>query len=146
YSVVSYVMDQVRDTIAQRGLSDATHIMMAHLFAAGATGSDSEKNIVEDTEVGTLGQVQADMFESMEYGALWLLHGHQTISNTVRRGGSPVADSFSEYADRKSMWLIDTGVYGLGVEPVDIPQLKTWAVLKDTIAPLLESEDFAWAE
>ena len=146
YSVVSYVMDQVRDTIAQRGLTDATHIMMAHLFAAGATGSDSEKNIGEGTEVGTLGQVPADMFEDMDYVALGHLHGRQTISETVRYCGSPVAYSFSEHAHRKGMWLIDTGVEGMSIEPVDIPQLKTLAVLKDTIEPLLESEDYAWAE
>ena len=34
----------------------------------------------------------------------------------------------------------------MSIEPVDIPQLKTLAVLKDTIEPLLESEDYAWAE
>lgn len=146
YSVVSYVMEQVRDTIAQRGLADATHIMMAHLFAAGAAGSDSEKNIGEGTEVGTLGQVPADMFADMDYVALGHLHGRQTMSETVRYCGSPVAYSFSEHAHRKGMWLIDTGVEGMSIEPVDIPQLKTLAVLKDTIEPLLESEDYAWAE
>src|SRR5699024_7703090 len=80
YSVVSSVMEQVRPAMGQRGLTDATHIMMAHLFAAGATGSDSEKNIGEGTEVGTLGQVPADMFEDMDYVALGHLHGRQTIS------------------------------------------------------------------
>src|SRR5699024_12073334 len=43
--IIQYVMDQVRATITERGLEDATHIMMAHLFAAGAAGSESERNI-----------------------------------------------------------------------------------------------------
>src|SRR5699024_2033808 len=81
YSIMSHVMEQVHEVIAERGLADATHIMMAHLFAAGATGSESERNIGEDigqgSEVGTLGQVPADMFVGMDYVALGHLHGRQ---------------------------------------------------------------------
>ncbi|HEY4576960.1 MAG TPA: exonuclease subunit SbcD [Yaniella sp.] len=145
FSIMSYVMEQVRAEIADRGLSDATHIMMAHLFAAGASASESERDIGEGTEVGTLGQVPADMFDGMDYVALGHLHGRQTMTDTVRYSGSPVAYSFSEHAHRKGMWLLETGDE-LRIEPIDIPQLKSLAVLKDEIEPLLESEEYAWAE
>lgn len=145
YSIMSHVMDQVRSQITARGLADATHIMMAHLFAAGASGSESERNIGEGTEVGTLGQVPADMFEGMDYVALGHLHGRQQMSPTVRYSGSPVAYSFSEHQHRKGLWLIETGAE-LTVDAIDIPQLKRLAVLKDEITPLLESENYAWAE
>ena len=145
FSIMSYVMEQVRAEIADRGLTDATHIMMAHLFAAGASASESERDIGEGTEVGTLGQVPADMFDGMDYVALGHLHGRQTMTDTVRYSGSPVAYSFSEHAHRKGMWLLETGDE-LRIEPIDIPQLKSLAVLKDEIEPLLESEEYAWAE
>lgn len=145
YSIMSHVMDEVRAQIAERDLHDATHIMMAHLFAAGAAASDSERNIGEGTEVGTLGQVPVDMFDDMDYVALGHLHGRQRMSPTVRYSGSPVAYSFSEHLHRKGMWLIETGDE-LTVEPVDIPQLKRLAVLKDDLEPLLESDEYTWAE
>lgn len=143
--IIQYVMDQVRATITERGLEHATHIMMAHLFAAGAAGSESERNIGEGTEVGTLGQVPADLFTGMDYVALGHLHGRQTMTDTVRYSGSPVAYSFSEHLHRKGMWLVETGPE-LVISEVDIPQLKPLAVLKDHLAPLLESADYAWAE
>ena len=120
--------------------------MMAHLFAAGASASESERDIGEGTEVGTLGQVPADMFEGMDYVALGHLHGRQIMSDRVRYSGSPVAYSFSEHTHRKGMWLIETGDEELIIEPIDIPQLKPLAVLKDEIDPLLESENYTWAE
>ncbi|GAA4113052.1 metallophosphoesterase family protein [Enteractinococcus coprophilus] len=144
-AVMRYVMDQVRDEMATRGLEGATHIMMAHLFAAGASGSESERNIGEG-EVGTLGQVPADIFDGMDYVALGHLHGRQTMAPTVRYSGSPIAYSFSEANHTKGMWLLDIGDGDLTIEPVDIPQLKQLAVLKDQITPLLASDEYSWAE
>ncbi len=143
-AVMKFVMDQVREEISRRGLEDATHILMAHLFAAGASGSESERNIGEG-EVGTLGQVPADIFDGMDYVALGHLHGRQSMSPTVRYSGSPVAYSFSEAGHTKGMWLLETGEE-LRIEAIDIPQLTALAVLKDEITPLLESEQYAWAE
>ena len=146
YSIMSHVMEQVHAQIAARGLEDARHIMMAHLFAAGASGSDSERNIGEDVgaEIGSLGQVPADMFARMDYVALGHLHGRQTMADTVRYSGSPVAYSFSEHQHHKGMWLIETDT--MTVDWVDIPQLKKLAVLNDELQPLLESEEYTWAE
>lgn len=149
-AIFNAVMDQIRTEISDRGLDDATHLMMAHLFAAGASGSDSERNIGQTTQnqVGTLGQVPADIFDGMDYVALGHLHGRQKMTNTVRYCGSPVAYSFSEHRHRKGMWLLDTtrGFTDDAIEWVDIPQLKQLAVLSDAIEPLLTSQDYAWAE
>ena len=143
-AVMRYVMEQVRAEMTARGLENATHIMMAHLFAAGASGSESERNIGEG-EVGTLGQVPADIFDGMDYVALGHLHGRQSMSDTVRYSGSPIAYSFSEANHTKGMWLLDTDDE-LSIEFIDIPQLKELAVLADEITALLESEEYAWAE
>ncbi|HEY4536114.1 MAG TPA: exonuclease SbcCD subunit D [Enteractinococcus sp.] len=144
-AVMRYVMELVREEMTARDLQDATHILMAHLFAAGASGSESERNIGEG-EVGTLGQVPADIFAGMDYVALGHLHGRQIMSPTVRYSGSPIAYSFSEANHTKGMWLLDITQGKVVVEPIDIPQLKHLAVLKDDITPLLTSQDYAWAE
>src|SRR5699024_10399693 len=82
-SYMAYVMEQVHEVIAARGRADATRIMMAHLLAAGATGSEAGREIGEDSGegsvVGTLGHVPADMFVGMDYVALGHLHGRQSM-------------------------------------------------------------------
>src|SRR5699024_3525508 len=141
-AVMRYVMEQERAEMTARGLENATHIMMANFFAAGASRAESERNIGEG-EVGTLGQVPADIFDGMDYVALGHLHGRQSMSDTVRYSGSPIAYSFSEARHTKGMWLLDTDDE-LSIEFIDIPQLKELAVLTDEITPLLESADYAW--
>lgn len=142
-AVMQDVMNKIIVQIMARNLMDAHHILMAHVFAAGGSGSESERNIGEG-EVGTLGQVPLDVFEGMDYVALGHLHGRQTMSSTVRYSGSPVAYSFSEANHTKGMWLLDTD--GGQPKAIDIPQLKPLAVLKDDIARLLEADEYAWAE
>jgi exonuclease SbcD len=77
-----------------------------HLFAAGSSTSDSEKEI----HVGNLGQICGDQFpEEFDYVALGHLHRPQIVGgfNHVRYSGSPIPLSFSENDDRKSILLLD---------------------------------------
>jgi len=81
-------------------------IAMGHLTVLGATTSDSERDI----HIGNLGSVGADVFEGFDYTALGHLHRPQRVGGyeTVRYSGSPIALSFSEAGDAKSVVLIDT--------------------------------------
>ncbi|MBL9117731.1 MAG: exonuclease SbcCD subunit D C-terminal domain-containing protein [Verrucomicrobiaceae bacterium] len=81
-------------------------IAMGHLTVMGATTSDSERDI----HIGNLGSVGADVFEGFDYTALGHLHRPQRVASkeTIRYSGSPIALSFSEAADTKSVVLIDT--------------------------------------
>lgn len=81
-------------------------IAMGHLTVLGATTSDSERDI----HIGNLGAVGADLFEGFDYTALGHLHRPQKVASieTIRYSGSPIALSFSEAADAKSVVIIDT--------------------------------------
>ena len=81
-------------------------IAMGHLYAAGATSSDSEKDI----PIGNLGQVDASRFpEIFDYVALGHLHRPQMVGKRehIRYAGSPIPLSFSESSDEKSVLLLD---------------------------------------
>ena len=80
-------------------------IAMGHLTVLGATTSDSERDI----HIGNLGAVGADLFNGFDYTALGHLHRPQKVAGieTIRYSGSPVALSFSEAADAKSVVILD---------------------------------------
>jgi len=81
-------------------------IATGHLFAAGSSTSDSEKEI----HVGNLGQVCGDQFpEEFDYVALGHIHRPQVVNNMshVRYSGSPVPLSFSETDDKKQVIILE---------------------------------------
>jgi exonuclease SbcD len=134
-------------------------IVMAHLFAAGGAGSDSERDIgatapveAEDAPdasalVGTLGQVPVTVFDGIDYTALGHLHGRQAMAPTVRYSGSPLPYSFSEANHTKGGLLVTTAGGKLtGVETVDWSAGRKLAVLRGRIDNLLLDPEFAWAE
>ena len=103
-----------RDIAQQRPV-----IAMGHLTVLGATTSDSERDI----HIGNLGCVGADIFAGFDYTALGHLHRPQRVGGqeTVRYSGSPIALSFSEVADAKSVVIIDTQNHS----PAPIPLSST---------------------
>ena len=82
-------------------------IATGHLFAQGATASESEKEI----HVGSLGQIPASSFPAaFSYVALGHLHRPQTVGGLshLRYSGSPIPLSFSESSDEKQVVMLDT--------------------------------------
>ncbi|MCO7176005.1 exonuclease SbcCD subunit D [Sporolactobacillus kofuensis] len=92
---------------AQFFRKDAVNIVMTHLFAAGGKESDSERPI----QVGGAYTVHPSAFpKSAQYVALGHLHRPQTLSGSqvpIRYAGSPLAYSFSESGQPKSVTIID---------------------------------------
>jgi exonuclease SbcD len=151
-------------------------IVMAHLFAAGGAGSDSERDIgasapgsgvaaassaggdagnagdapdTPDTPnlVGTLGQVPVTVFDGIDYTALGHLHGRQAMAPMVRYSGSPLPYSFSEANHTKGGLLVTTaGGEVSAVETVDWSAGRKLAVLRGRIEDLLQDPEHAWAE
>jgi DNA repair protein SbcD/Mre11 len=131
-------------------------IAMAHLFAAGGAGTDSERDIgaqaparetADGTLVGTLGQVPVSVFDGIDYTALGHLHGRQQMAETVRYSGSPLPYSFSEARHTKGGLLVTTaGGRVTGVEAVDWSAGRKLAVLRGRIGDLLENPEHGWAE
>lgn len=81
-------------------------VAMGHLFAAGGSASESEKEI----HVGNLGQIGANQFpQEFDYVALGHLHRPQQVNNRhhIRYSGSPIPLSFSEVTDKKVVFILD---------------------------------------
>jgi len=81
-------------------------VATGHLFAAGGTASESEKEI----HVGNLGQIGADQFpKEFDYIALGHLHRPQQVNNRhhIRYSGSPIPLSFSEVSDKKVNYILE---------------------------------------
>ncbi|RDC66067.1 exonuclease SbcCD subunit D C-terminal domain-containing protein [Adhaeribacter pallidiroseus] len=96
-------------------------IAMGHLFAAGGSASESEKEI----HVGNLGQIGGDQFPiDFDYIALGHLHRPQIVNSMthVRYSGSPIPLSFSEVEDHKLILILNFSENQLvAVEELPVP-------------------------
>ncbi|WP_219921561.1 exonuclease subunit SbcD [Rufibacter sp. XAAS-G3-1] len=126
-----------------------------HLFAAGGSASDSEKEI----HVGNLGQICGDQFPpEFDYVALGHLHRPQVVHQLphIRYSGSPIPLSFSEITDKKQLVILDFEAGKLtNIHEVAIPCWRKLVRFKGTIDQVLpkviayDNADLpflAWAE
>ena len=124
-------------------------VVLAHAFVAGSPDtagrmtSDSERDI----SVGGLQIAPTSLFTGVDYAALGHLHGRQTLTETVRYSGSPLAYSFSEASQTKGSWLVDLGADGLtSAEFVAAPVPRRLATLRGRLEDLLAGREHAGAE
>ncbi len=117
-AVVGAATARIRADLATR--PGARSIVVAHAFVGGAAPSDSE----QDIRVGGVDQVAASVFDGIDYVALGHLHGPQRVgtSDRIRYAGSPLAFSFGERHQRKSVTLVELAADGaVSVELVPAP-------------------------
>jgi DNA repair protein SbcD/Mre11 len=110
-SVLAAAATLIRADAAARGL--ARTVVAAHAFVTGAAPSESERDI----RVGGIGDAPAGVFDGFCYVALGHLHGQQNVpipgsATTVRYSGSPLAFSFSERHQAKSVTLAEIDAAG----------------------------------
>ena len=124
-------------------------VVLAHAFvaghpdAAGRMASDSERDI----SVGGIQIAPTSLFTGVDYAALGHLHGRQTLTETVRYSGSPLAYSFSEATQTKGSWLVDLGADGVSsAEFVPAPVPRRLATLRGHLDDLLTGREHAAAE
>jgi exonuclease SbcD len=129
-------------------------IATGHLYAAGGSASDSEKEI----HIGNLGQISADMFPAdFDYIALGHLHRPQVIGGKehIRYSGSPIPLSFSEINDHKQVVILEyKQKNGLQLKTLPIPTyrrlLRFKGALEDVCFKLRNYDDreaiTPWAE
>ncbi|UNU73598.1 exonuclease SbcCD subunit D C-terminal domain-containing protein [Moraxella nasovis] len=106
-------------------------IATGHLFAAGASVSSEDDGMRKETVVGTLGQLDASVFdESIDYVALGHIHAPQTVANQdrIRYCGSPIAMGFGEAGKIKQVLIADFDpktptIYSLAV-PIFVPLVR----------------------
>ena len=137
--------DAVTQELTGSGLpgGDIPVVGMAHAFFAGATSSESERDIC----VGGLGVAPTSALEGLDYAALGHLHGRQTLTERIRYSGSPVPMSFSEANHVKGTWLVEVG----GSASVDAdflaaPVYRRLATLRGTLDELLTDRSLAEVE
>lgn len=143
-AVTSAALERVRDDLGRRRKRNTVHsVVMAHTFASGGVGSDSEREL----SMGGLGVVPLNLFEDFDYVALGHLHGQQQLHERIRYSGSPLAYSFSEARQSKGAWLIDLAADGVGeVRPVRWTPQRHLAILRGPIDELLASPQHVEAE
>ncbi|GAB3871521.1 exonuclease SbcCD subunit D [Kibdelosporangium lantanae] len=105
--VLTEAMRRVRADLATR--QDVRSVVLAHAFVTGGEPTDSERPIA----VGGVEQVPGSTFDGVDYVALGHLHGAQQLADNLRYSGSPLAYSFSEARQHKSVWLVDIDAHGL---------------------------------
>lgn len=112
-------------------------VAMGHLFAAGGSASESEKEI----HVGNLGQIGADQFpKTFDYVALGHLHRPQQVNKThhIRYSGSPIPLSFSEVSDTKVIFILDFKDGCLdGLREIEIPCCRKLVRFKGSLEKVL---------
>lgn len=90
-----------------RGDSNIPVVAMGHLFVKG--GKTAKNEGVRSLYVGTAIEIESNIFpEDVIYTALGHLHSPQSIgSENVRYSGSPVAMTFGEAGQNKSIYIIE---------------------------------------
>lgn len=137
--VLAEAMRRIRADLADRAPGTRS-VVLAHAFVTGGQGTDSERTIA----VGGVEQVGGDVFAGVDYVALGHLHGPQTLADHLRYSGSPLAYSFSEAPQRKSVWLVDVDGGGLAqVRRHELPVPRRLAKLTGNIDWLLSAGEHA---
>jgi exonuclease SbcD len=130
--VLSEAMRRVRGDLEQR--QGARSVVLAHAFVTGGEPCDSERPIA----VGGVEQVPGSTFDGVDYVALGHLHGAQQLTDRLRYSGSPLAYSFSEARQHKSVWIVDLDQAGLSnVERKMLPIPRPLARITGRIEDLL---------
>ena len=122
--------DAMRLAIAKMNIDKSIrNVLICHQFVTNAVRSESE-----ETNVGGLDNVDAQVFADFDYVALGHLHRPQSCERpTIRYSGSPLKYSFSEVNDKKTITVADIDANG-GVKFDFIPTspLHDWVDLRGT--------------
>lgn len=166
-AVMRAVTDRIRADVAARAEQVAAGavagvaadapvrtVVLAHLFVARGTGSDSERIIGADVPsgepanhdeetAGGLAVVPLEVFDDFDQVALGHLHGRQRLSETVRYSGSPLRLSFSETRQAKGAWLWDSATPEIEPRPLDWSIGRPLAQLSGTLDEILDEDAVA---
>jgi exonuclease SbcD len=125
----------------------ARWVVAAHGFVAGGTLSDTERSL---TRVGGIETISAEVFAGAHYVALGHLHRAQHVEHLhIRYSGAPLAFSFAEADQPKSMQLVAIDGQGsVSVTPLPFAPRRRVRIVQGLLAELERSEpsqDFVMA-
>lgn len=99
--------DAVRVLLAHQAVEGTDcNILVAHQFVTGA-GVMPERSESEVVTVGGVDNVDSSAFAAFDYVALGHIHGPQWVGERCRYAGSPLAYSFSEAGQDKSITVLE---------------------------------------
>ena len=110
--------DAMRTAVENIGIDySGRNVLITHQFVTGAVRSESE-----EISVGGADNIDACVFDGIDYVALGHIHGPQSIdSERIRYCGSPLKYSFSEANQEKSVSIVNLGAKGtLSVKKVKL--------------------------
>ncbi|MDN6280649.1 MAG: exonuclease SbcCD subunit D C-terminal domain-containing protein [Psychroflexus sp.] len=123
--------------VCQSKYPEVPAIAMGHLYAAGASSSESERDI----QIGNQAAFHAEQFNShFRYIALGHIHQPQRVNSSVPTyySGSPLMLSFSERSDEKRVLLLDTS-NDLTAESIQIPKFRQLLKISGTLEKIKEN-------
>lgn len=140
-SVLAAAAALIRVDAASRGIGRT--VVTAHAFISGALPCDSERDI----RVGGIGEAPTSVFAGLNYVALGHLHGQQDVrppgeTSRIRYSGSPLAFSFSERHQAKSVTLAELdGAGAVTTTKLAVPVPRQLRQVRGTLDELLASQD-----
>lgn len=109
-------------------------LLVCHQFITGASTCDSEY-----ITVGTLDNIDADVFDGFDYVALGHIHGAQNPRKNIRYCGTPLKYSISEINHKKSVTIVDLKEKGdVTVSTVPLVPLRDLAEINGKYDEIME--------
>lgn len=141
------VLSAAMSLIRSAHTAEMPMVVLSHAFLTGGFSSESER----DVRVGGIPDAPIALFEGASYVALGHLHRPQQVgvdSGVIARyAGSPLAYSFSEEGQQKSVTLIDLAPSGdCTIELLATPQPRPLTTIRGELAELLSSERYEAVE
>lgn len=132
--------DAMRTALAHMNIDySQRNVLVTHQFITGSERSESE-----ETSVGGTDNVDAGVFDGLDYVALGHLHCPQNVgSERIRYCGTPLKYSFSEIKQDKSVSVITLGAKGeFGLKTVPLHPLRELRELKGTYMELADRKNY----
>ena len=116
------------------------NVLIAHQFVTGAARSDSE-----DVSVGGLDNVDAAVFDGIDYVALGHIHRAQSCTAPhIRYCGTPLKYSFSECSHEKSVSVVELREKGsVNIRTVPLSPLRDMREIRGSYMELCAKENYA---
>lgn len=123
-------------------------VVVAHGVVAGGDAiGESGGGVERSIDVGGVSAVQREIFAGVDYVAMGHLHRPQGLGDRIRYSGAPLAFSFDETGDHKSVAVVEIEAGAVpSVELIPTPQPRRMARLRGTIDELLTLPEHAAAE
>jgi DNA repair protein SbcD/Mre11 len=130
-------LNAAMERIRQSAVADMPVIVVAHAFVTGGQPSESER----DVRVGGIQDAPISIFDGADYVALGHLHRPQELTTQsqmkARYSGSPIAYSFSEEGQEKSVVILDVNDESIHVTLLPTPQPRALATIQGDLDELL---------